>query len=261
MGYDESRDDLITPELTLQHWFGSERPIALRAAVVTWGQRPFRAVEEHLGGRRWARWPYEGRNPLSVTDGGLAVLHAPVGAPGTVMIMEELRALGARSFVGFGLAGGLDPSLRPGDLVLPTGCVAEEGTSAHYGGTESLEPSATLARGLRGAFASTETGFTEGTVWTTDAPYRETVSKVTGYRDLKVLAVDMETSAMYAFGRYRNVHVCNLLVIADLLGDEWDPSALVSQDDLQHRVDHVAGVLVSSLASTQRLGTKPVGRA
>jgi uridine phosphorylase len=249
MGYDEVNDSLITPELTLRHWFGSEMPIALRAAVVTWGQRAFRAVEEHLDARSWPEWTYAGRNPLSVTDGGLAVLHAPVGSPGTVMMMEELRALGARSFVGFGLAGGLDPSLRPGDLVLPSSCVAEEGTSAHYGGTKNLEPSSTLAHGLRDAFASTKMDLIEGAVWTTDAPYRETVSKVTRYRDQKVLAVDMETSAMYAFGRFRNVHVCNLLAIADLLGDEWDPSALISGDDLQLRVNHAAEALVSSLAS------------
>ena len=36
--------------------------------------------------------------------------------------------------------------------------------------------------------------------------------------------VDMETSAMYALGQFRDVRVCNLLVVSDELWREWRPA-------------------------------------
>ncbi len=60
-----------------------------------------------------------------------------------------------------------------------------------------------------------------GTLWTTDAPYRETRAKIAAYRRAGVLGVDMETSAMHAFGQVRGVSVCNLLAISDELWREW----------------------------------------
>jgi len=63
-----------------------------------------------------------------------------------------------------------------------------------------------------------------GPLWTTDAPYRELVSKIEAYRRQGVVGVDMETSAMYALGRVRGVAVCNLLVVSDELWHEWRPA-------------------------------------
>jgi purine-nucleoside phosphorylase len=63
-----------------------------------------------------------------------------------------------------------------------------------------------------------------GTIWTTDAPYREMVTTIENYRLRDVLGVDMETSAMYALGVYRNVEVCNFLVVGDELWRDWRPA-------------------------------------
>jgi len=59
---------------------------------------------------------------------------------------------------------------------------------------------------------------------TTDAPYRELISKIEAYGRQGVLGVDMETSAMYALGQVRYVDVCNLLVVSDELSHEWRPA-------------------------------------
>lgn len=238
-----SPDELITPEHAVEHWIGEDK-VNLSAAVITWGQRTFDEVEARLGAERWAAWPYMGRNFLSVTPEGVGVLRAPVGSPGTIMMMEEIRALGATSFVGFGLAGGISGDLRPGGVVIPTACISEEGTSHHYGGTHELRPSPSLLTNLTEALTRGDTSPTAGRVWTTDAPYRETTEKVQRYRAEGVLAVDMETSAMYAFGRFRNVQVCNVLVVADTLGEEWDPAALRAQETLQDRLSTAAVAIV-----------------
>lgn len=43
-------------------------------------------------------------------------------------------------------------------------------------------------------------------------------------RTAGVLAVDMETSAMYVLGAVRGTPVANLLLISDVLSDPWKPA-------------------------------------
>src|SRR5437899_11049040 len=62
------------------------------------------------------------------------------------------------------------------------------------------------------------------TLWTTDAPYRKLLTTIESYRLRDILGVDMETSAMYALGVYRNVEVCNFLVVSDELWRDWRPA-------------------------------------
>lgn len=244
--------EVLTPVAALRHWLGEDIDVSVQTAFITWGERCFRVIEQALQAEPWPRWPYHNRNRLSVTDDGLAVLWAPIGAPGTVMMSEELRALGAQTFIGFGLAGGISTGLRPGDLVLPNRCVAEDGTSAHYGGSDNLRPSDILLRALGQSCSARGLSVTEGTVWTTDAPYRETVRKITHFRNQNVLAVDMETSGMYAFARFRGVDVCNILVVADLVGSDWDPAGLFAQEDLQALLENAGCAAVSAVRGLER---------
>lgn len=62
-----------------------------------------------------------------------------------------------------------------------------------------------------------------GLTWTTDAPFRETPSKVAARRDQGCLVVEMEASALLAAGRFRGVKVGFLLYAGDdLSGKTWD---------------------------------------
>jgi purine-nucleoside phosphorylase len=64
--------------------------------------------------------------------------------------------------------------------------------------------------------------FVRGTVWTTDAPYRETPMKVKTYQEKGVLAVEMEMSALMTLAMYRDVKLSGLLVVSDELFDlKW----------------------------------------
>jgi purine-nucleoside phosphorylase len=63
-------------------------------------------------------------------------------------------------------------------------------------------------------------------VWTTDAPFRETAADVAWHRERGVLAVDMESAALFAVAGYRKVSAAAALVIGDsLAGDRWQPPA------------------------------------
>lgn len=145
-----------------------------------------------------------------------------VGAPQTVMILEKLIALGARRVILFGWTGGLSPNLSPGDLLLPNGAISEEGTSRHYSEEGKFRPSSLLVQGLREALTQEGLSFQEGPVWTTDAPYRETINKVKRFQSQGVLGVDMETSALFAVSAFRGIEAAALLIVSDdLSGMTW----------------------------------------
>jgi purine-nucleoside phosphorylase len=55
----------------------------------------------------------------------------------------------------------------------------------------------------------------EGLVWSTDAPYRETLGKVMAYQAQGVLGVDMETSALFTLAAYRRIDLAVALVVSD----------------------------------------------
>jgi uridine phosphorylase len=155
----------------------------------------------------------------------LAIAGPFIGAPHAVIGMERAVALGARRFWAFGWCGSLQPSLKIGDLVLPTRALSEEGTSRHYpiGGRKPVADE-TMTGILEASLMEEGRTYRKGPVWTTDALYRETADKVTTYRDKGILAVEMEMSALMTLAVYRKVSIAGLLVVSDELFDlTWRP--------------------------------------
>lgn len=146
-----------------------------------------------------------------------------IGAPQAVMGMEKLIALGAKDLWVLGWCGSLQPELRIGHLVIPTSAISEEGTSRHYPVRE-IKPHTdqALNQVLTATLRSRGQLYSMGEVWTTDAPYRETRTKVKTYQDQNVLAVEMEMSALMTVALYRSVRLAALLVVSDELFDlKW----------------------------------------
>lgn len=155
---------------------------------------------------------------------GLPALTGPfLGAPQAVMVMEKIIALGAKRICLFGWCGSLQPDLKIGDIVIPLHAIAEEGTSRHYPiGNRKPVTDQGLNRILERALEQEGLPYRKGTVWTTDAPYRETASKVNTCRGKEVLAVEMEMSALMTVAIYRSVKLSGLLVVSDELFDlKW----------------------------------------
>jgi uridine phosphorylase len=145
-----------------------------------------------------------------------------VGAPHAVMILEKLIALGARRVILLGWAGGLQTGLAPGDILLPDQALSEEGTSGHYSEEKRPRASFSLLQKLGRAMKEENLSFQQGPIWTTDAPYRETVQKVRAFQTQGVLGVDMETSALFTVGSFRGIETAAILIISDdLSGMTW----------------------------------------
>ena len=226
-------DARFTPQMVIAH-FVSQKGISVEdigvapVVVVSWGRDVIQSLANATGAQPSLHWLYGERQPFftgCVQGQQVSFVQAPVGAAGTVMVMEELIACGARVFLGLGWAGSLQASAPVGTMIIPTACIREEGTSFHY-----LDSSAAVAPDMRLVELLRENAEAEGArvhcglLWTTDAPYRELNSKIETYGRQGVLGVDMETSAMYTLGQFRGVKVCNLLVVSDELGKEWRPA-------------------------------------
>lgn len=154
------------------------------------------------------------------------IIAAPaVGAPYAVMVLEKLIALGARLVLALGWCGSLQPQVKVGHLVLPTGALAGDGTSRHYAlKAADPGPDPGLYNLLRQNLSGAAVPWHSGMVWTTDAFYRETVEQVRHYQALGVMGVDLELAALFAAGAFRGVPVAGLLVVSDELADfTWRP--------------------------------------
>ncbi len=73
---------------------------------------------------RTATGTYDG-TPVSVTSTG-------IGSPSTAIAVEELARVGADTLIRVGSCGGIQPETDVGDLVVTSGAVRQEGTSAEY---------------------------------------------------------------------------------------------------------------------------------
>ena len=181
-----------------------------------------------------------------------------LGAPHAVIAMEKLIVLGAKRIWVLGWCGSLQPDLPIGHLVIPTGAISEEGTSNHYPlKNRGIKSNTELNNMLEAALIKHGLPFSKGTVWTTDAPYRETPDKVKAYKNQGVLAVEMEISALMTVALYRSVAMAGLLAVSDELFDlKWRPGF---SNPLLKKNSRAAGEIMLRLASslTQKDNPKP----
>ncbi|HET9224550.1 MAG TPA: nucleoside phosphorylase [Roseiflexaceae bacterium] len=62
----------------------------------------------------------------------VSVTSTGIGGPSTAIAVEELAKIGADTFIRVGTSGPMQPYVEPGDLVVVTGAVRDEGTALHY---------------------------------------------------------------------------------------------------------------------------------
>jgi len=220
--FDSTREAVIEPSAVI-----GRRDVPLCAVLCFFQDIIERVVREH-GGREIMRLRSEiGDNPIYEIRHGdhrLAIVHPGVGAPLAAAFLEELIALGCRTFVAAGGAGVLVPELALGHVIVPTSAIRDEGTSYHY-----LPPSREVAADSEVTAAIIATlerhnvPFATGKTWTTDAIYRETRPKVAHRVAEGCITVEMEAAACFAVAAFRDVRFGQILYAGDdLSGDLWD---------------------------------------
>jgi uridine phosphorylase len=195
--------------------------------MLVYQSNAFKYVKKFFGKNmngKTMRWLYGKSRPFligNLNDTEIGAFRAWIGAPAAAIMLEELIACGAKKIFEVGMAGGLQSGLKPGDLIVVTEAIRDEGTSNHYFAPEvKLESSHKLRNLLIQELTKKRIKYSVGPVWTTDGVYRETKSKFLKFRNQGVLAVNMETSALFAVAKYRNVEIASAQVISDVLTAE-----------------------------------------
>lgn len=62
----------------------------------------------------------------------VSVMSTGMGGPSAAIGLEELKMIGAHTFIRIGTCGGIDPDLEPGTLIIPTGAIRKDGTGREY---------------------------------------------------------------------------------------------------------------------------------
>lgn len=161
---------------------------------------------------------------LKRSGGEIAVSNGfGIGGPAVAALTDQFAALGVKQFALIGIAGALQPDLNPGSLVICNNAIRGDGVSHHYlppGLT--VDASEEMAQGLSQVLTKRNQSHSIGTVWTTDAPFRELRKIVLDYQREGVLAVDMEAAALISVARSQELPAIAMFSIADQISDgQW----------------------------------------
>lgn len=140
-----------------------------------------------------------------------------VGAPMAVMALEKLIALGAKRIYLLSCCGVLDEELTVGDLLIGGKAFCGEGTSGYYSKDSQFLPSQRAAARLQAGLDSQHLKACHGSLWSTDAPYREARSMLDEFKKRGVIGVDMEYSALCCVAACRGIDFGGLFLVSDEL--------------------------------------------
>jgi uridine phosphorylase len=188
--------------------------------ILTYQRNTFECARNLISGK-CVEWLYGESQPFCVGQLGgveIGVGRFWIGAPAAGFTLEEAIACGAKTVFEVGVSGGIQSYLQPGDIVVVTGAIRDEGTSHHYFPPEvEVESDVPLRNKLVEHLKERRARHFVGPVWSTDGAYRETRGKLRRFKESGILAVDMETSAVFAIAKYRNVKAASAHIISDIL--------------------------------------------
>lgn len=175
----------------------------------------------------------------------VSVLSTGLGAPGAGMMIEDLALLGAQVLIRVGTAGSVQEHVHPGDLVVATGAVREEGLSLqHIPAVFPAVADPDLVVALKAAAANVggQGACHAGIVHTCDAFRSDRLqAEREMYQQAGVLAYEMETSAVLTLGQLRGMRAGSVLAIdgyaSRVLQGDVVPDATARDRAIQQMID------------------------
>lgn len=152
------------------------------------------------------------------------IIARTIGGPYAVLVAEQLHVSGARILLGLTSAGRVSPSLPVPSLVVATSAVRDEGTSYHYlAPTNVVSAPARLTANLFTGLQGLGLPVSQGPVWTTDAPYRETAEELIEHAANGALAVEMQAASLFAFAEARHADVGVVAHVTNAIDHTGEP--------------------------------------
>lgn len=156
----------------------------------------------------------------------VSVTSTGVGGPSASIALEELVAIGAKTFIRVGTCGGMQLDVKSGDIVVASGAIRAEGTSKEYAPIEfPAVPNVKIAAALQTACEKLGIRHHVGVVQCKDSFYGqhrpetlpnhdELLRKWDAWLRLDCKASEMESAALFIVAQYLRVRCgsCFLVV-------------------------------------------------
>jgi uridine phosphorylase len=143
-----------------------------------------------------------------------------VGAPGAILLFQELADAGVRTFLRFGTAGAMRPEIGDGDLVIAEAAVRDDGVTQQLLPPEYpavCAPEAVFA--LQRAAREADVPHHRGIVWTR-AAFQPGLIPLNAYDGAGLAAIEMELSALLVTASLRGLVAGGVLVVDGANADE-----------------------------------------
>ena len=157
-----------------------------------------------------------GRAMQTATANNITIINFGMGSAMAATVMDLLSAIEPKAVLFLGKCGGLKKTLV-GDLILPIAAIRGEGASDDYMPSEiPALPSFRLLRTVSSSIVRHEMDYWTGTVYTTNRRIWEHDEKFKEYlRDIRAMAIDMETATLFIVGFANSIPHGALLLVSD----------------------------------------------
>lgn len=164
------------------------------------------------------------------------LVYPSAGGSASVMEVELLIASGVEKIVAFGTCGSMNTKIAKNTLLVPVAAKRDEGTSYHYlPPSDTVEQSTESIIALESTFNELNKEYEKGKIWTIDAIYRETPSKLEKLQKMGYIGVDMELASLLAMAKFRGIKFAEFLIADDNIAGT--PEKLEKEKDLEGLLD------------------------
>jgi len=189
----------------------------------------------------------------------VSVCSTGIGSPSTAIAVEELAAVGCKTFIRVGTTGSIQKGVGFGDLVIATAAVRDEGTTPayvpmSYPAAADVELVATMVAAARDAKQRAHAGIVRShdalytDLHAARMPRREELEHALQvWQRARVLCNDMESSTIFVICALRNLRGGSVLTVVNEPGEEAIDPARVAALDLTPMF-HVALAAARQLA-------------
>lgn len=152
----------------------------------------------------------------SATAENLTIMNFGMGSAMAATVMDLLSAVEPRAVLFLGKCGGLKKT-KVGEFILPIAAIRGEGTSNDYLPPEiPALPSFRLQAAVSATIVKQNLDYWTGTVYTTNRRVWEHDEKLKEYlREIRALAIDMETATIFLVGFANHIPKGALLLVSD----------------------------------------------
>lgn len=193
------------------------------------------------------KYPLGGKLYVFNDNENIGFIKGNMCSPAIATQAEDLIAGGVKELIHIGFAGGLQPDMKAGDIVLTDGAYNDTAVAKLYGfDYDKIKSTKELTDELSDLLKENEIPFRRGIHWTTDAGYRETWGQVIEHREKGALCVEMEGVGLFTIANYRNCGASAIYVISDVyVENDWNLGW--SEYRLNEAVDKVIDMIISSV--------------